>query len=270
MKLRLYFAAICLIGWAAAVLAADPFAIEVVDDQTGRGVPLVELTTTGGITYVTDSAGLVAFDEPGLLGQRVHFAVKSHGYEFRKDGFGFAGVALDTKPGGSAQIKIKRLNIAERLYRVTGAGIYRDSVLLGREPPLKQPLLNAQVVGSDSVVNAVYQGRIHWFWGDTNQVRYPLGLYHVPGAVSKLPADGGLDPARGVDLEYFTGENGFVRATAQMPGDGPDLDLRSDGAARRSRPRTDAHWLHEGEGAAHASIAAASRFGTTRRMSSTA
>jgi hypothetical protein len=210
-----------LIAGAASNSAAEPFAIEVVDDQTGRGVPLVELTTTGGITYVTDSAGLVAFDEPELLGQRVHFAVKSHGYEVRKDGFGFAGAALDTKPGGSAQIKIKRLNVAERLYRVTGAGTYRDSVLLGRKPPIKQPLINARVVGSDSVVNAVYQGRVHWFWGDTNQVKHPLGLFHVPGATSKLPADGGLDPAQGVDLEYYTGDNGFVRATAQMPGDGP-------------------------------------------------
>jgi hypothetical protein len=210
-----------LLSFPAATLAGEPFAIEVVDEQTGRGVPLVELTTTGGTTYMTDSAGLVAFDEPGMLGQRVHFAVKSHGYQFHKDGFGFAGISLDTKAGGSAQIRIKRLNIAERLYRVTGAGIYRDSVLLGREAPLKQPLLNAQVVGSDSVVNAVYQGRIHWFWGDTNQVKYPLGLYHVPGATSKLPAEGGLDPAQGVDLEYFTGETGFVRPMAQMPDDGP-------------------------------------------------
>src|SRR5262245_51195592 len=116
-------------------LAARPYAIEVVDDQTGRGVPLVELTTTSGVTYITDSAGLVAFDEPGLMNQRVFFAVKSHGYEFRKDGFGMPGVGLDITPGGSTQIKIKRLNIAERLYRVTGGGIYRDSVLLGREAP---------------------------------------------------------------------------------------------------------------------------------------
>ena len=221
MKPIFFLAATALIGLTRAISAAEPFAIEVVDDQTGRGVPLVELTTTGGITYVTDSAGLVAFDEPDLLGQRVHFAVKSHGYEFRKDGFGIAGIALDTKPGGSAQLKIKRQNIAERLYRVTGQGIYRDSVLLGREPPIKQPLLNAQVIGSDSVVNAVYRGKLHWFWGDTQQVKYPLGLFHVPGAMSQPPADGGLDPARGVDLEYFTGESGFARATAEMPGDGP-------------------------------------------------
>ena len=58
-------------------------------------------------------------------------------------------------PGGSATLKIKRLNIAERLYRVTGQGIYRDSVLLGRAPPLKRPLLNSQVIGSDSVMSHV-------------------------------------------------------------------------------------------------------------------
>src|SRR5438067_1532697 len=82
--------------------AARPFAIEVVDDQTGRGVPLVELTTTSGVTYVTDSAGLVAFDDPGLIGQRVFFHVKSHGYEFPKDGFGLRGIALEIAPGKSA------------------------------------------------------------------------------------------------------------------------------------------------------------------------
>jgi hypothetical protein len=201
--------------------ATKPFAIEVVDEQTGRGVPLVELTTTSGITYVTDSAGLVAFDEPGLVGQRVHFAVKSHGYEARKDGFGFPGVALDTTPGGAATIKIRRTNIAERLYRVTGQGIYRDSVLLGCEPPMKQPLINSKVTGSDSVMNAMYRGKLYWFWGDTNWPAYPLGLFHTPGATSELPKKGGLDPARGVDLTYFTGDNGFARATAKMPGEGP-------------------------------------------------
>ena len=194
-----------------------PFAIEVVDDQTGRGVPLVELTTTSGIVYVTDSAGFVAFVEPGLMDRRVFFSVKSHGYEFAKDGFGIRGIALDVKPGGHAQLKIKRLNIAERLYRVTGQGIYRDSVLLGREPPIREPLLNAQITGSDSVVNAVYRGKLHWFWGDTNQVAYFLGNYNVPGAKSPLE----FDPARGVELDYFVGEKGFARSVCKMHGDGP-------------------------------------------------
>ncbi|MEX2174124.1 MAG: hypothetical protein WD872_07165 [Pirellulaceae bacterium] len=206
---------------AADPTAAGPFAIEVVDDQTGLGVPLVELTTTGGIAFVTDSSGLVAFDEPGLMDQRVHFLVKSHGYEFRQDGFGFRGVALDVAPGGSAQIKLKRLNIAERLYRVTGQGIYRDTVLLGRQPPTKRPVLNAQVIGSDSVMTVTYRDRLFWFWGDTNQPGYPLGNFHTPGATSPLPAAGVLNPAQGVNLEYFTGDDGFARPVAQMPGTGP-------------------------------------------------
>jgi hypothetical protein len=40
--------------------AADPgryFAIEVVDEQTGRGVPMVELQATNGARYYTDSGG---------------------------------------------------------------------------------------------------------------------------------------------------------------------------------------------------------------------
>src|SRR4051812_23207354 len=95
--------------------ADKPFEIHVVDDQTSRGVPLVELTTTAGVTFVTDSAGRIAFDELGMMDQRVWFAVKSHGYEPPKDGFGIAGTAFDVKPGGKIALRIKRLNIAQRL-----------------------------------------------------------------------------------------------------------------------------------------------------------
>jgi hypothetical protein len=205
---------------SSAYADAKPFVIQVVDDETGRGVPLVELQTVNNIRLVTDSHGIVAFDEPGLFDQRVFFSVKSHGYEFAKDAFGFRGQALEVKAGEKATLKIKRLNISQRLYRVTGAGIYRDSVLAGENVPLREPVLNGQVFGSDSVVNAVYRGKIHWFWGDTNRPSYPLGNFHVPGAVSDLPAKGGLNPAQGVDLTYFVGDDGFARPMAQMPGEG--------------------------------------------------
>ena len=69
-------------GFLAAVLAAapeKPFAIEVVDRQTGRGVPLVELTTVNHLHYLTDSNGIVAFAEPGLMHTKVFFYVQSHG-----------------------------------------------------------------------------------------------------------------------------------------------------------------------------------------------
>src|SRR5690349_16900892 len=101
---------------------AAPFAIIVVDAATGRGVPLIELKTVHGVRYYTDSNGVVAFQEPGLMDETVFFHVSGHGYEFPNDGFGIRGTRLQVKPGGSATIKVTRVNIAERLYRVTGAG----------------------------------------------------------------------------------------------------------------------------------------------------
>lgn len=47
----------------------EPFKIKVVDAETGRGIPLVELKTTNNVLYYTDSAGVVAFSEPGLMDQ---------------------------------------------------------------------------------------------------------------------------------------------------------------------------------------------------------
>ncbi len=201
--------------------AADYFQVRVVDQETGRGVPLVELQTVNNVRYFTDSAGYVAINNPVLMDRQVYFHVASHGYEFPADKFGYRGRKLNVVPGGSAKIEVKRINIAERLYRVTGAGIYRDSVLLKKRVPIQHPLINADVFGSDSVVNAVYRGKLYWFWGDTNRPSYPLGNFHVPGATSLLPTDGGLDPNRGVNLDYWVDKSGFAKATAQMPGQGP-------------------------------------------------
>ena len=197
------------------------FAIRVVDEETGRGIPLVELETVNHLRFYTDSNGTAAFHEPGLMERQIFFHVHSHGYEYPKDDFGYRGVRLKTTPGSEAVLKLKRLNIAERLYRVTGAGIYRDSRLLGRSAPIKRPLLNGLVFGSDSVVTAVYRGKLHWFWGDTNRPSYPLGNFHVPFATSLLPGGGGLDPGLGVNFTYAVGQNGFAKETAKMPGKGP-------------------------------------------------
>lgn len=155
------------------------------------------------------------------MDQEVFFFVSSHGYEYPADGFGMRGVRLEVRPGGQATIKIKRLNIAERLYRVTGGAIYGDSVLLGEAVPIQHPTLNGLVLGQDSVFTIVHAGRIYWFWGDTGWPRYPLGNFQMSGATSRLPGDGGLDPGDGVDLTYFVNERGFSREMAPMPGEGP-------------------------------------------------
>lgn len=211
---------LALILLLTTIAAAEPFVIEVVDDQTGRGVPLVELRTVNDIVCVTDSAGIVAFDEPGLMNQKIWFGVTSFGYEFPADGFGSRGTALDIKSGGSAKLKIKRINIAERLYRTTGGGIYRDTVLAGRKAPIKEPLLNAQVAGSDSVQSCIYRDRIYFFWGDTGKMSYPLGNFSTTGATAELPGKGGLDPAVGIDLNYFKDKNGFTKQMIPSPKEG--------------------------------------------------
>src|SRR5262245_39562757 len=144
MRLPRLLACAALLALAADSVAREkPFQIQVVDEQTGRGVPLVELKTVGSVRYYTDSNGIAAVDEPALEGQSVFFYVQSHGYEFAKDGFGFRGKALKVASGGQGKLEIKRLNIAERLYRVTGGDIYRDSVLCGVKVPIREPLLNA-------------------------------------------------------------------------------------------------------------------------------
>src|SRR5713101_7274254 len=96
---RFVLTSLIMLAAGAARAESKPFRIEVVDDETGRGVPLVELQTVNNIRLFTDSNGVVAFDEPGLVDQRVFFSVKSHGYEFPKDGLGFRGQALDVKGG---------------------------------------------------------------------------------------------------------------------------------------------------------------------------
>lgn len=201
--------------------AGEPFAIRVVDDQTGRGVPLVELKSVTARSYVTDNAGLVAIDDPALVGNEAFFTVTSHGYEFPADGFGFHGRRFDVQAGGEVELKIHRVNIAERLYRMTGAGLYEHALRLGRKAPLAHPEINAQVTGCDSTQCALYHGQLFWLWGDTNRLSYPLGNFKVTAALSKLPADGGLAPDVGVDYAYFGDGQGFVKAMAPLESEGP-------------------------------------------------
>lgn len=212
------FSALALMLPALAAASA-PFAIHVIDESTGRGVPLVTLTTTNHIAHTSDSAGWIAFEEPGLMEREVFFHVVSPGYAVGKDGFGYAGVRLTPKAGATAEVKVMRLNIAERLYRVTGQGIYRDSELLGKPAPLPRPNFNF-VMGQDSVQAVPWKGRLFWLWGDTNVAHYPLGSFHSTCAWSDLPEKGGLDPAEGVHLEYLTSEDGKLRKMmpAQEPG----------------------------------------------------
>src|SRR5262245_58958146 len=62
--------------------------IEGIDADSGWPVPLVELRTTHQVSFVTDNAGVIAFDLPELMGKETWFTVTADGYEARADGFG--------------------------------------------------------------------------------------------------------------------------------------------------------------------------------------
>ncbi len=190
--------------------------IQVQDAETGRGIPLVELETVNNLCFVTDNAGRIAFQEPGLMGQEIFFTVKSHGYEMAKDGFGFPGVRFIPKAGERKVIKLQRKNLAERLCRLTGEGLYRDSHLLGYESPLFKPLGAGQVSGQDSIQATVFRDKVYWFWGDTNRMSYPLGLFRMAGATTPVPGPC-FDPSNGIAFDYFVDKSGFARAMMPIP-----------------------------------------------------
>ena len=57
-----------LVPLIATYGGSEYFQIKIVDQQTGRGVPLVRLTTNNHIDCYTDSNGIVAWNEPGRMG----------------------------------------------------------------------------------------------------------------------------------------------------------------------------------------------------------
>ena len=108
--------ACALVGAGQGGGVPEPFAIEVVDADTGRGVPLVELETVNNQRFVTDSNGLAALDGPDLMGQdrlrprqeprlRVpqgRLRLSGQGAEGRARGEGTAGAeAGQSSPSGS-------------------------------------------------------------------------------------------------------------------------------------------------------------------------
>lgn len=202
---------------ANASSVMKPCRIQVVEKGSGWPVPLVELSTTHNVRFVTDNAGVVAFDLPELMGRETWFFVEGNGYEVPKDGFGYRGVRLTPEPGAELTIEVERNIIAKRLGRLTGGGLFAEAQQTGRELDWRE----SGILGCDSVQNAVYQGKLFWAWGDTTVPNYPLGIFHMTAATTdKQPLDSFKPPVR-LEFDYFTDENGRPRACAEMPGDGP-------------------------------------------------
>jgi hypothetical protein len=150
------------------------------------------------------------------MNQDVFFQVLSFGYRFEPELFGWRGTTLRVAPGRSAVLEMRRENVAERLYRVTGPGIYRDSALAGAPLPFRPRAAGPLPAGADSALTALYRGALFWVWGDTTLLSSPLGIFRATAATSLPPGRGGLDPEIGVDLCYFR-DDGALRAMVDDP-----------------------------------------------------
>ena len=202
-------------AWHAAAL--EPCRIEVRDATCGWPVPLVELRTTSQVRLVSDNAGIIACDLPELMGRETWFEVIGHGYGVKPDGFGARGVRLTPQPGATLKVEVQRTNLARRLGRLTGSGLFAESQKFG--PALDWT--EQGLTGCDSVQVAVHDGRIFWAWGDSLVARYALGIYHTTSATTPLQPLASFEPPLRLRFDYFADEKGRPRAVAQMPGDGP-------------------------------------------------
>jgi len=202
---------------AATETTPLPCRLEVVERGTGWPVPLVELRTTHQVRFVTDNAGVIAFDLPELMGRETWLDVVGHGYEIPKDGFGYRGVRLKPEQGKTLRIEVARTILARRLGRITGAGLFAESQKLGFERDWR----DAGVLGCDSVQNTVHRGRLFWLWGDTTLAPYPLGIFDGTSATTSVQPLTSFEPPLRLKLDYFTDASGAPRGVARMPGEGP-------------------------------------------------
>jgi hypothetical protein len=202
---------------AVGANAADPFRIEIVDTSNGWPVPLVELETVHGVKFVSDNAGLIAFDALELMGTETWCSVRGFGYGIPKDGFGSEGIRFTPRPGGQLRVQVERRIIAKRLGRITGGGIFSESQKLGEETDWPE----SGIVGCDSVQNAVLDGRLFWLWGDTSLARYPLGIFDGTAASTPLRPLDRFEPPIRLRLDYYRDATGAPKPIATMDGTGP-------------------------------------------------
>ncbi len=218
MKIYLAFLAVLPLFVQAAYSQENKwFRIEVRDAQCNWPVPLVELRTTDEQRFVSDNAGVIALDAPEMFGRETFFHIKGHGYEVDSDGFGYRGVRVTPQPGQSLTVQVNRKHIARRMGRLTGNGLLAESQKTG----LRMDARESPLVGCDSVQLVPHDGKWLWCWGDTQLAFYPLGNFHMTGALTPgrpiLQDQPPIEP----QYEYLLNDKGRPRGMAPMPGKGP-------------------------------------------------
>jgi len=213
----LFFVILIWLPLMASAVEPGLFRIEVRDSENGWPVPLIQLRTVNHQCFVSDNAGVIAIDQPDLFGTEVYFHILGHGYEVPADGFGYRGVRITPQVGGTYRLEVQRSNIAKRLGRLTGQGLFAHSQRFGEYSDWTE----SPVAGCDSVQMVIYQGRPFWNWGDTLLMHYPLGNFHMTGAHSTGAPVTTHQPPIKPRYEYLLTAQRRPKGVAPIPGEGP-------------------------------------------------
>jgi len=196
---------------SAQTLASQTFLLRFVDAKTRRPIPLVEAELFNALRLCSDNLGNMAILEPDLAGRQVRLRIRGHGYRYPQlDFFGERAISLAIKPGSVTEIELERTVAAERLYRITGSGRFRDSIL-GRLTSRPDDL-PGRVTGLDSAIPVVWQNRLFCFYGDT------LGTdrLNLSGSGAEVITGTGV-PEEALPLNFFCDPDGFASRMIELP-----------------------------------------------------
>ena len=164
----------------------------------------------------SDSQGMVAFCDPDAVGRSIAFTVTSDGYTLPSG----PTVTLAATAGGAARVTLARRYAGERLYRATGQGIYRDSVLLGssRRRPPRRTSTGLWAMGQDTPSTFVYAAAGTRSAGCTDcAAHFPVQL-DTSGATSPL-ARANFSPDLGRTPRTSSIASGFSRGIVDTAAD---------------------------------------------------
>ncbi len=169
--------------------------VKVLDDVSGVPLPGAVLTRLDKRSvYVSDNKGMVALHEQDRQNLVTQFKVEAPGYQ------SIASQGINLTPGASEQaieLVPQAEQVAQRLYRMTGVGLERETHLLGTAAPspTDTKLINADVLGQDGPMATLYTKagsteKVFWTFGDTRHPNHDNDNLAGSGATSdKIPTD---------------------------------------------------------------------------------
>ncbi|GAB4275085.1 MAG: hypothetical protein Kow0029_15940 [Candidatus Rifleibacteriota bacterium] len=174
---------------------------------------MVELELENGLKLISDNDGFITLFAPDLEGKTARFKITGNGYSTgQRDFWGEESFTTTIQAGKFEKCYLKRTQLAQRLYRITGASRYNHTILAGKKPRFEtSDLLPGGVIGQDSVITVPWKNRLWNFYGDT------LGLsgFNFSASCARLPFSDKMhpsfDPDIGLPLEYLVDENGFAK-----------------------------------------------------------